>query len=424
MANDYDGMAPTTPPRSPWIAVLLLNTLLLLTVSCAEDVQYPISAVVTSEGALRFANAEDFFQAVDAASELDRDRLDEWEKSIGFNSMRRTFLEAERRLGPALDRERTALLAEYADVLDPGAETPMPRVRANGYAALANRQGIFYIGSTIHHVSANKVSALRNGTVSSIKQLIEPAKGIEAPSADFSAIQSVEYSAGSRLQEPGTLATCGSVYGGLTSTSDRRVRWETRYVLYSVQDAIGNWQYRYRVEWEFWGYKKNLWWWESYPTTYQIYSSGLEYDYLRALSFDGTRHTYTYEHALDVFPYWTSTVDTSNGIAVTWIGDSVQNANTADLRTPFFYKYHQETTSRGTYPTRGVSDCGFCGDGTCDTRINESATSCRSDCGYCGDGVCYGAETTSSCPSDCPSGGGGTPCVSSLQDPDVLPCPI
>jgi hypothetical protein len=62
---------------------------------------------------------------------------------------------------------------------------------------------------------------------------------------------------------------------------------------------------------------------------------------------------------------------------------------------------------------RDAAFCGRCGDGFCNPRCGETATSCPLDCGAttsiaascgrCGDGFCnpHCGETATSCPSDC-----------------------
>ena len=61
----------------------------------------------------------------------------------------------------------------------------------------------------------------------------------------------------------------------------------------------------------------------------------------------------------------------------------------------------------------GAPACGKCGDGYCNPRCGETATSCPRDCGgttsaappcgKCGDGYCNPrcGETATSCPRDC-----------------------
>jgi hypothetical protein len=389
--------------KPEWLPRIFLALGCLLVWACGEAREAP-AVEVGADGALRFATPADFFAAVDLVSELDEAQLEAWEDGLGFVSMRRTFREAERRLGPALGAERAQLLAEYADVLDPLEREPTRLVRASGYAALIDRRGIMYVGGVIHHVSATRVTASRDGDAAS---LARAGSRLSAGGqlADGGTTQSVQYASpgAGALGDPdvGIATACGSQFGGTVTTSDRREKYETRYVLYSVQDQIGNWQYRYRIEWEFWGYKKVLWWWDAYPTTYQMYNVGYSADALKVTGFDGVRHQYEYQRIDFSFPSYDSGTETSNGVALTWLGDSVQNVSAAGLRAPFFYKFHEETTSRGTYPTRGVMECGFCGDGTCQPAVNETASSCRSDCGFCGDGVCFGSETVASCYTDC-----------------------
>jgi hypothetical protein len=375
----------------------LLAASCLVVSACAEPTPPLIPAEVGLDGALRFARADDFFRAIDAISEMDGATLDGWERDVEFLSMRRAALEAERLLAPAVGAERAQLLADYADVLDPLQAEPTRRVRASGYASLVDRRGIFYVNGVLHHVSGTRISTALDGKLETLTNRI---------AGDVSDESGVEYMASGESADATSSSACGALFGGQVTTGDRRQKYETRLVNYSVRDQIGNWQYRYRIEWEFWGYKKVLWWWEAYPTKYQVYNVGYDLDVLNVTGFDGVKHQYDYERINFSFPFHELQTEGANVFTINWMGDSVQNVRAADIRAPFFYKFHEETTSRGTYPTRGVMECGFCGDGVCQPEVNESVSSCRADCGTCGDGVCFGSENAGNCYSDCHCGNG------------------
>lgn len=365
------GCAPSTPP---------------------EETTVSISGLVGEDGALHFASAEEFFKTIDAVDQMDEDQLDAWERSIGFESMRRSFREL-RRLEAADPEERAKFLAINEDIAHLEKDVLTRRVPANAYAALIDRRGILYVDGIAHWVTATHVLTSRHGDLSKPKEwraipyIIDDNAPTNEPSMSLNQV-------------------CGATMSGEKSTSDRRVKYKTRIFLVTSSTVEGDF-FRYRLEWEFWGYKKVLGVWIAYSTTYQMYNVGIELDLLRALSFDGIHTQYDYQRIDDYFvPYhdW-GPDETSYGKAGYFVGDSVQNPE-VDVLLPSFIKFHQETTSRGTYPTRGIMECNYCGDGTCQPQVGEAASSCRSDCGYCTDGVCYGSETPSSCYSDCHCGDG------------------
>lgn len=388
------------------IAMSVLVTL-LGHAGCADTVPAPSVAgarVVPGElgpdGALRFASAAEFFDAVEAVDGLSAAELDAWERELGFMSMRRGFRELEARLETSTGDERAAMLAAHADLLDRYSVEPRRRVPAYGYAALVDRRGVMYVDGVVHKVTETDVLSSLDGKLETIDGVLARAAGARPNGADAGGVSAFLYTA-DRPTTASLTSSCGSVMSGQQSTSDRRVKYETRTFTFTVTTPIGYKQYRYRIEWEFWGYKKVLWSWVSYATTYQMYNVGIEMDVLKVTGYDGVRHQYEYRLLNDYFfSYYDSNNEASNGVASVFAGDMVENVDPSALRAPFFRRLHQETTSRGTYPTRGILECNYCGDGTCLSAVGETASSCRSDCGYCGDGVCFGTESSSWC-SDC-----------------------
>lgn len=388
-------------------SAILLTVGLCQSSGCVTENAHDIPGEVGPDGALHFASAHDFFTAVDAVSHMKKTELDAWERDIGFSSMRRRFDEFQVQVESAPESERPALLAANSDLLEPNSEQPERRVRAIGYAALIDPRGIFYVEGTVHKVTETDVISSLDGNPATLERASARNTSMQSATASDNGVRVFKYLKPNAKSDANLTASCGAAMSGERSTSDRRVKYDTRMVGYYTVTGLGDVQLRYAVEFEFRGYKTTLWWWDSYATTYQTYNIGLSYDYPVVTGYNGFSTQYFYARADSLFLQDVGgNVESSDLISSLWVGDLLQNPS--DIRDPMFYKVHQETTSRGTYPVRGVMECNFCGDGVCQSAIGENASSCRADCGLCGDGVCYPAngEDVSTCYSDCHCGDG------------------
>ena len=77
--------------------------------------------------------------------------------------------------------------------------------------------------------------------------------------------------------------------------------------------------------------------------------------------------------------------------------------------------------SRGEDVMNCPEDCGWCGDGTCSSKLDETSTSCPNDCKekvYCGDSKCDLGETRLNCPVDCPPECGDGRCEAPQETKD------
>jgi hypothetical protein len=317
---------------------------------------------------------------------LTYDELDTWERAIGFRSMRRGFVELERKLAEVPDSGRAALLASHADLLDPGSAEPARRVSAHGYASLIDQRGILYVDRVLHKVTVDQLLTSRDGDVAHLE-----------PRAAVGNVQAFQHSGTSSL-----VGACGNFFSGTRSTSDRREHYTLRTVGYVAEDSLGNSDYRHALEIFLSGQKKDFFGsWISYNTTYQIYNLAVDMDVLRVTSFNGHESQYDFERQTVSLPSWDSPNEAAHISLTMWLGHTIRNPVPTVPALPSFHKAHMETTSRGTFPHRGVVECGFCGDGTCSSVAGETASTCRADCGFCGDGVCFFNESSQTCSSDC-----------------------
>jgi hypothetical protein len=368
----------------------------------------PVIDHVDHDGALHFASADAFFDAIDAAAGLSPAALDAWEARVGFESSRRAYA----RFVAELDRARTegaqrALLLAYRDVFQVTGDELHPRIRAQGYAALANRAGIFYIDGVLHKITPDLVITIEDGTPAAADAVLAlPQVSVAAATGTSLTLRAgvrvsrytaePDASEGAVTAEDWFVDACAASYSDTEQTSDRRLIFDMRTFRYEAGACCGDFDNRVRVEWQMRGYKKNLFGsWVSYNTAYDYRNVAFQMQTPIVTGYDGVRSIFYYA----LLGYTTapgSSGDLSSWTLYAWVGDTVHNVL---LDTPTFNKVHGEATSRGIDGRWARIQCGYCGDGTC--QAFETASSCRADCGYCGDGVCYGSEDRASCPSDC-----------------------
>jgi hypothetical protein len=427
--------------RKPRLEHFVLPVAISCLIGCGvQSTSPPASATVSGEpaieyvdegGALHFATAADFFATVKAVSERSPAARDAWEKRIGFRSLRRTFDEFGAQLERArTEEEQSRLLQEYGDIAENVGDEIRPRIRAEAYAAIANRQGLYYVGGRLHQVTEeavyssedNRVKTIENarltGNVAEIDgRLSGAAKGVRAMR-----YLSRQDPAGANGLTAAVTTGCGDFRSTTYTISDRRLVFDMS--TYLVVTYNGYYYYQVYAQWRMRGYKKNFFGsWVSYNTTYEYRNIDFQIDAPRFISYNGYQTTFDYVTYTVRVSYGASGGEYADWTVYTSIGDIIVNVTP---NAPYFRKVHGEASSRGIGAVWAVIDCGNCGDAVC--SYFETASSCRSDCGYCGDGVCYGGENyytcsdcgycgdlicnvgyedVTSCPSDCSGGGGG-----------------
>lgn len=363
---------------------------------------------VDQDGALHFASAGGLFAAIDATASMSPEELDAWEARIGFLSSRRAY----ERFVADMDRagteaEQRALLLAYRDVIAVTGDQIDPRIRAQGYAALTNRDGIFYVDGVIHKVTEDLVISEDGGSPDSVAAVLAlPQVSVAAATgtalAPRDGVRVSRYTVESEPEavsasEDWFVNACAASYSVTESTSDRRLVFDMRTFRYEEGACCGNFLNRVRMEAQMRGYKKNLFGsWVSYNTAYDYRDMTFEITAPVVTGFDGVRSIFYYGLWFMSPSAGSSGGDYGSWTVYAWVGDTVQNVV---INTPTFHKVHGLATSRGIDGRWAKIQCGFCSDSTCQSF--ETASSCRADCGYCGDGVCYGSETRASCPTDC-----------------------
>lgn len=383
------------------------RVLVVAVVACIGCMQGPNNRAVPGEpsvdGALRFASPDELFAAVERVGRSSPEELDAWERSIGFRSMRREFNDLMVELAETPETARASLLASNADLLDPGSAEPARRVRAHAYASLIDRRGILYVGSVVHKVTTDEVLTWPEGDPAPLENSVAP-----------STVHAFRYTGSDNI-----LGVCGTRLDGRESTDDRRVSYSVQTYRFVTENPPGNTHHVYVTDLSFEGQRRFLGSWMRYETTYQLYNFGVEMDGMRVVSSNGNQTQYEYVTQTVGLPYWETSNDSPWGFLSMVVGDVIHNPAPEQPVEPSFNKVHMEVTSRGTFPYRGILECEFCGDGTCQPAVGESARSCPGDCAFCGDGVC--TEDPSQCSADCFCGNGS--CDSNETYWDCWDCP-
>lgn len=371
-----------------------------------------VPARLAPDGALQFASADDFFIGVDAISHRTPAQLDAWERSLGFLSMRRGFAELEAQLTSVPADQRTALLAANADLVDPASSTTEParRVRAIVYAALVDRHGILYIGDVAHKVTATDILFARGGSRQTFDAWLAHKPDQLSASAGSGSVESISYIA--PVPAAVAAASCTDAMSGTTSISDRRETYNAYPIIVIGVSPLGEYAYRYGFEWDLAAKKKNLFGsWVSYGTTFQTYSSTVEMDAFTVTDSSTPNYQYRYDRYHPSFP--DQVLPDSNGSEAEsvafffYIGDLVRRTSPISIPPMLTYTLHFETTTRGTFPTRGILDrAGCCGDGSCQPLLGETESNCAVDCTRCASGVCSVLENVNTCYADCHCGDG------------------
>jgi hypothetical protein len=320
----------------------------------------PVIERVDENGVLHFGTSDDFFKSVDVVAAMSPRERDAWEERIGFLSQRRLFDQLARQLEAATtEAEYEALLSAHADIAQVDGEELQPRIPAQGYAAIVNRDGLFYAGGILHKVTSELVISSEDGKVSTIDAVLASLK----PGSEDSASLPKGVRVARYTEEAGS-ANASSVPYGCTDSrtayhtgSDRKLDFTMRTFRYYCAGCCGQYYYQVRAEWQMVGYKKNLLGkWVSYNTTYDYRNVAFEISVPRVTGYDGVKSIFDYAPTYLEFAPGSSGGEYSSWTVYTWLGDQVQNTT---INEPYFVSVKGQATSRGIGDNWAGICCGF-----------------------------------------------------------------
>lgn len=145
--------------------------LAVTTIACGDENLTPsdkatfatAQGLTAEQGTLHFATSDDYFRIGVELANMDPDERKAWETSQGFSSLLTYTDEVtdnfELRLGEAMGR--TDIFSVSADST---IDTDIPLM----LAAVANKEGYFYIGNTICKVDNQSMASVESGTESDV----------------------------------------------------------------------------------------------------------------------------------------------------------------------------------------------------------------------------------------------------------------
>lgn len=158
---------------------VLLSFTLLLT-ACNNDVENPaeanihLSSPITIEnGVLHFSSIASFSEACDNISDMSEDEFRQWENSLSFKSLRSEINFALDQLEECNDSLLFQnLLTINGDLLEVKDSTIVPIVESESYASITNREGLFYIGETLHKVKRGQLIVSLSGNIENVNEAL------------------------------------------------------------------------------------------------------------------------------------------------------------------------------------------------------------------------------------------------------------
>lgn len=332
------------------LAVALLGCAALLS-SCKKE-ESPVAQVVDNhddvatlgvwqqDGMLHFANIDAFYATVDRVVNLPSDERRQWEQALGFTSMASEIElileEASLSDEEFIEEELATVHANLVRIVDDVLE---PIVNIKSFQVVANGDGFYNVGGTLHKVTENEVITCDLGTQEPIDNYLKnkgrtaKTKGVNVFPYKHDAIN-----LGSKY------GGCGDRITGFNNTSDRKCD-----IVITVSSHPVNCCYdredRYTVELNIRNYKKNwLGRWKSYKSGCYCRNVMFTVQAPVVTGYNGVHSLFSYKPLTMSIPH-----GQSNGgyESYTWswvIGDRTENVT---LKTPSFDRVKAEAKNAG-----------------------------------------------------------------------------
>lgn len=288
-------------------------------------------------GVLHFKDAKSFFEISNQLGTMTEKERDRWEKSIGFVSLRRELNKVFSNLSQCDDQAIEAqILVENSDIIGIKENEIVPRVASNAYAAICNRDGIFYVEGIVHKVVDDHIFISEDGEIASIEKAIAEGKIQEG-------ISKIQYFKDAHvLLKSGE---CGTNKTAFAQSSDRKCDFEIKTYEYICAGCCGNFYDEARVELIIKNYKKNIWGnWKGYQT--KCYYDNVAFTVIAPIvtGFNGTSSIFYYKAITVNVGYGESDGDWETYSKWWKVGDQVQNVNIYD---PKFDRVKGKASNRG-----------------------------------------------------------------------------
>ena len=162
--------------------MILINTMLLT--GCQKDFEKIDNQIIQNEsdikvidGTLYFSDVDAFIRITNDLGELSGKDRDEWEESINFKSLRSEINDVFNLIENAkTENDVQQILINNEDIIYDKEGMIVSKIPIVLYQSICNREGVFFVGNTIHKVYENRIYTANGNNISSIDEVI--AKGI------------------------------------------------------------------------------------------------------------------------------------------------------------------------------------------------------------------------------------------------------
>ena len=206
--------------------------------------------LTVNNGVLNFGSVESYYKISSLLGQLSDADRDKWEKELGFVSLRSELNRVQNELTDSEDESAfLQLLNDNSDIVKMEDGTPKPIIEADFYAAIANRNGFFYVEGACHKVFENQIAISRNGSHDALQQAFSG--GLKSGNSE---VEVFDYRFNSNLKS----SVCGNSLERQFATRDRKCVLSTRVYIEVI--GLGMNTYRrviFRIEIK--NERKNMW---------------------------------------------------------------------------------------------------------------------------------------------------------------------
>lgn len=337
-----------------FLVVIAFTTLVFNSCEKNETVLPKDNAISNTEiqlkdGALSFSSVNAFFETTGKLGAMTEKERNDWEKSLGFTSMRAELNSIFNAITETEDESViNDIVSLNSDIVKIQNEEIIPIIESQAYAAISNRSGIFFVEGVIHKVDGGRIASSEDGDVASVTNALTGSL-----KSSQTGVRVVDFIGSSSTLKSGG---CGTEMTAYTQTSDRKCDFKMKTYKYYCTGCCGNYYYQVKSESTITNYKKNwLGKWKTYNTACEMKNRGYTISVPIVTGFNGTSSVFYYSNVTHTFSHDYSSYDCATMTRWSYVGDQVQNSN---INTPSFSRVKGQASNRGVGDKWAVINCG------------------------------------------------------------------
>lgn len=303
------------------------------------------------DGALNFKTAKAFFETSEKLGAMTKKERDDWEKSIGFKSLRTELNVVMNNIANTEDESAiNQIVSSNSDIVLIQNEDILPIIESQAYAAISNRLGVFYVEGTIHMVDGGRIASSEDGDVASVTNALTG--NLKSSEAGVDVVDYIDSSSLSTLKSGG----CGTEMTAYTEANKRKCDFKMKTYKYYCAGCCGTYYYQVKCESKIINYVKSWGKWKTYNTSCEMKERGYTISVPVVTGFNGISSVFYYANVTHTFSYDHSSYDCATMTRWSYVGDQVQNSS---INTPSFSRVKGQATNRGiTDGSWAVINCG------------------------------------------------------------------